>query len=149
MFSDRVQRAANSGNLDGVTTERRQPPALAQKFNAVAAKLAGHRILPLWALVRHRGRKSGKTYHTPIAVLGSTSDAVYIGLPWGRGTDWVRNLQAGGGTLAWKGQTFAVTEPAFVEKTEVLAGTSGLRREAARRLAMDDYLRLTVRPVGR
>ena len=132
-----------------MTTQKRQPPAFARNFNKVAAKLAGHRFLPLWALVRHRGRKSGKSYETPIAVVGSTSNAVYIGLPWGRRTDWVRNLETGGGTLAWKGRTFAVAEPAFVNKDEVLAEISGLRREVTRRWTLDDYLRLTLQPAGR
>ena len=127
-----------------MTTQNRRPPAFAQTFNKVAVKLAGHRILPLWALVQHRGRKSGKPYRTPIAVIGSTSKAVFIGLPWGRRTDWVRNLQAGGGTLAWKGRTFVIAETAFVDKDEVVAQASGLRREATRRMGMDDYLRLTL-----
>ncbi|NKQ59126.1 nitroreductase family deazaflavin-dependent oxidoreductase [Amycolatopsis sp. K13G38] len=129
-----------------MTTHKRTPPAFAQNFNKVAAKLAGHRFMPLWGLVRHRGRKSGKPYETPIAIIGSTADAVYIGLPWGRRTDWVRNLQAGGGTLAWKGRTFSIAEPAFVDKQRVLAETSGLRREVTRRWGLNDYLRLMVRP---
>lgn len=132
-----------------MSTRQRKPPAFARNFNKIAAKLAGHRFMPLWALVQHRGRKSGKPYQTPIAIIGSTSKTVYVGLPWGRRTDWIRNLEAGGGTLVWKGQTFAVAEPAFVTKHEVLAEASGLRRRVARRWAMDDYLRLTLQPIAR
>ncbi|MDQ0382615.1 nitroreductase family deazaflavin-dependent oxidoreductase [Amycolatopsis thermophila] len=131
-----------------MTIQNRRPPAFAQGFNKIAARLAGHRLVPLWALVQHRGRKSGRAYRTPIAIVGSTPSSVYIGLPWGRHTDWIRNLQAGGGTLVWKGQTFAVAEPAFAGKDEVLASTSGLRRELARRWPLQDYLRLTVQPAG-
>lgn len=94
--------------------------------------------------MQHQGRKSGKPYETPIAVVGSTSTAVYVALPWGRSTDWVRNLQAGGGMLAWKGQAFSIAASAFVNKDQVLAETSGLRHEVVRRCALDDYLRLTV-----
>jgi deazaflavin-dependent oxidoreductase (nitroreductase family) len=131
-----------------MTTRNRRPPAFARTANKAAAKLAGHRGLPLWALVQHQGRKSGKTYETPIAVVGSTTNAVYIALPWGRRTDWVRNLEAGGGTLAWKGHTFSVAASAFVDKDEVLSATSGLRREVTRRWALDDFLRLTLQPTG-
>ncbi|NIH80994.1 nitroreductase family deazaflavin-dependent oxidoreductase [Amycolatopsis viridis] len=131
-----------------MTTQNRRPPAAAKAFNKVAAKFAGHRLVPLWALVRHRGRKSGKPYQTPIAIVGATPDTVYIGLPWGRRTDWIRNLQAGGGTLVWKGQTFAVAEPVFAGKDEVLAKTSGLRHRIAQRWPLEDYLRLTLRPAG-
>src|SRR6059058_4813351 len=114
-----VQRVSNSGTVGSMTTQHRRPPAFTRHVNKVAAQLAGRRFLPLWALVRHRGRRSGAPYETPIAVVGSTSDAVYIGLPWGRRTDWVRNLQAGGGTLVWRGQTFTVAEPTFVTKAAV------------------------------
>ncbi|NIH84041.1 nitroreductase family deazaflavin-dependent oxidoreductase [Amycolatopsis granulosa] len=131
-----------------MTTQNRRPPAFAQAFNKVAVKFAGRRVAPLWALVRHRGRKSGKPYQTPIAIVGSTPGAVYIGLPWGRRTDWIRNLQEGGGTLVWKGRTFAVAEPAFTGKDEVLSHVSGLRRRLAQRWPMEDYLRLTLRPTG-
>lgn len=59
--------------------------------------------MPLWALVEYRGRKSGRSYTTPIAIVGFTPRSGYIALPWGRGTDWVRNLQAAGeGKLMWK-----------------------------------------------
>lgn len=131
-----------------MSTQKRQPPSFAKNFNKAAIKLAGHWFMPLWAVVQHRGRKSGKPYRTPIAIIGSTSKAVYIGLPWGRGTDWVRNIEAGGGTLAWKGKTFTVVESAFAGKDEVLAEISGLRRELTRRSTIEDYLRLTLQPAS-
>lgn len=127
-----------------MTTQQRRPPAFTRNINKVAAKVAGYRILPLWALVRHRGRKSSTPYQTPIAVIGSTTHLVYIGLPWGRHTDWVRNLRANGGTLVWKGQTCTVTELAFVDKAEALAQMPRLRRGVVRRWALNDYLRLTL-----
>lgn len=128
-------------------TEKRQPPRVARQLNKAAAKFAGHRFLPVWALVRHRGRKSGKPYDTPIAILGSTPEYVYIALPWGRGTDWVRNLQAAGeGSLAWKGQRFSVTEPAFVDKAEALAAAPAVRRRLAASWLPEEYLRLRLEP---
>lgn len=130
-----------------MSTEKPQLPRAARRLNKAAAKIAGRRFLPLWALVRHRGRKSGKPYETPIAILGSTPDGVYIALPWGRGTDWVRNLEAAGeGTLAWKGQTFGVTEPGVVDKAEALAAAPGVRRKLAARWMPEDCLRLRLQP---
>lgn len=132
-----------------MSTERRRPPRGARQVNKLAAKLAGHRILPLWALVKHRGRKSGRPYETPIAIVGSNSEAVYIALPWGRGTDWVRNLRAAeGGTLVWKGQMVAVSEPAFVNKDEALAAAPQVRRKVAGRWPVEDFLRLRLQPSG-
>ena len=93
-------------------------------------RLAGHRFFPLWAVVRHRGRVSGRSYDTPVAVMATPTTFV-IGLPWGRGTDWVRNVRhAGGCVIRWKGQEITCTEPTFVGKDVALAATHGLVRRA-------------------
>ena len=98
------------------------PPAGAKQFNKVAVRLAGHRILPVWAVLRHTGRSSGKSYATPVAVL-PTETTFVIGLPWGRGTDWVRNVRAAGGcTIRWKGHDFTCTDPTFVDQSVARRG---------------------------
>jgi deazaflavin-dependent oxidoreductase (nitroreductase family) len=52
--------------------------------------------LPPWAVIVHRGRRSGTEYHTP--VLAWRSDAtLYVVLFYGSGTQWVRNVLAAGG----------------------------------------------------
>lgn len=126
-----------------MATSARRPPAAAQKFNRVAVRVAGARFVPVWAAVEHRGRKSGKEYATPVAIAAATSGALYIGLPWGPGTDWVRNLQAaGGGTVRWKGTSYAVTEPTIVGSSEALAAANVVVRLIMTRWNMDHYLRL-------
>jgi deazaflavin-dependent oxidoreductase (nitroreductase family) len=125
-----------------MSNERRRPPQATRVFNKGAAKLAGTRAVPLWGLVIHRGRRSGKTYRTPVAVLDAES-VFYIALPWGRRTDWVLNLRAaGGGTLRWKGKTYAVTDPTYVDKDEVLTAITGVRRRMLERWPLEDALRL-------
>ena len=126
----------------------KRPPAAAQRFKRHAVRVAGSRLAPFWAAVEHRGRKSGKTYTTPVAIAVSTPDHLYIALPWGPGTDWVRNLQAaGGGTVRWKGVSGAVTEPAVVTAAEPLASAKPIRRRMLSRWKMDHFLRLR-RPRG-
>jgi deazaflavin-dependent oxidoreductase (nitroreductase family) len=91
-------------------------PAATKRFNKVAVHLAGHRYIPVWALLRHRGRKSRKPYATPVAVI-ATPTSFLIGLPWGRGTDWVRNVRAAGAcTIRWKGVDYQCTAPTFVDQ---------------------------------
>jgi deazaflavin-dependent oxidoreductase (nitroreductase family) len=120
------------------------PPASALKFNKVAVRLAGHRFFPLWAVVRHRGRVSGRPYDTPVAVMATPTTFV-IGLPWGRGTDWVRNVRhAGGCTVRWSGREITCTEPTFVGKDVALAAAPALvRRVIERRDMAGGYLQLT------
>ena len=68
-------------------------PAAAKYFNKVAIRLAGHRLFPVWAVLRHRGRKSGRQYAIPVAVI-PTETTFIIALPWGPETDWLRNVRA-------------------------------------------------------
>lgn len=123
------------------------PPAGARQFNKVAVRLAGHRFFPLWAVLRHTGRRSGRPYETPVAVV-PTASTFLIALPWGRGTDWVRNVRhADGCTIRWKGQEFTCTEPTFVGKDVALAASTGMLRRAIERQDFPHgFLQLTRAP---
>jgi len=105
------------------------PPATAKRFNKIVAlPLAGHRYLPVWAVLKHRGRKTGKEYAVPLAVI-PTDTTFIIALPWGRETDWVRNVRAAGRcTVRWKGSDYDCTEPRFVDTDVALAAARGLAR---------------------
>jgi hypothetical protein len=56
-------------------------------FNRFTMLLAGTRLLPLYGVLVHRGRRSGKTFRTPV-VVRPTNDGFIIPMPWGQGTDW-------------------------------------------------------------
>ena len=95
----------------------RKPPRWLLRASApVALALAGRRWFPLWAVVHHRGRRSGTEYDTPIAIVPTVaSDVVLIGLPWGPTTEWARNVQAAGGAvLSWRGRIEVADEPRIV-----------------------------------
>jgi len=110
------------------------PPAAAKPLNKVVVRLAGRRFLPLWAVLRHRGRKSGKQYAIPVAVI-PTETTFIIALPWGRGTDWVRNVRAAGrSTIRWKGADYECTDPTFVDKDVAAAAARGVTRRALQRM---------------
>lgn len=75
---------------------RSAPPRLVKLTSPIARKLAGRRWFPLWAVLRHRGRRTGHEYAIPVAVLVTPATFV-IGLPWGPTTNWVQNVLAAGG----------------------------------------------------
>ena len=110
------------------------PPRSVKTFNRFALLLAGRRLVPVWGVLRHRGRKSGREYSTPVAIIGSPG-AFFIGLPWGRDTDWVRNVRASGRcTVRLRGHEYECTQPEFVRKDVVLAAATGPLRTAVRRM---------------
>ena len=49
----------------------------------------------MWSIVEHVGRRSGKSYRTPVSIF-RTDDGVAVLLPYGTDTDWVRNVQGRG-----------------------------------------------------
>jgi len=66
------------------------------------------------SLIRHQGRRSGRSYETPIVPF-STEDGFVIGLPYGPSTDWVENVMAlGSAELIHDGQTHSLDRPEVV-----------------------------------
>lgn len=92
------------------------PRRLVNATAPIAKALAGRRGVPLWAVIRHRGRRSGAAYETPIAIVPTKDPSiVMIGLPWGRDTNWARNVMAAAGaSLRWKGREVTLTLPRIV-----------------------------------
>src|SRR5256712_6970844 len=85
--------------------------SLTRLVNRPAARIAGSRLLPFWSVVRHRGRRSGRTYATPVAAR-RTADGFAIPLAFGETADWCRNvIAAGGGGGRWGGREKPGTEP--------------------------------------
>src|SRR5262249_13779284 len=79
----------------------------ARLLNPIMRKLAGRRGLPLFAVVLHRGRRSGRLYATPVGAR-QTEDGFVIPLTFGEGSDWFKNVQAAGGcVIRWKGADYS------------------------------------------
>ncbi len=77
--------------------------------NRVAGLVAGH--MRGMAIVVHRGRRSGRTYRTPVSVF-EHGDSYRIALTYGRDVDWLKNILAAGEfELEVGGHTVTVVEP--------------------------------------
>ena len=71
------------------------------------------------ALVQHVGRRSGRTYVTPVTAHRS-GDTIIVPLPYGTQVDWLRNVQAAGsGVVKLENRSFVVDEPEVVPLTSV------------------------------
>jgi deazaflavin-dependent oxidoreductase (nitroreductase family) len=81
----------------------------------VVRVLAGRRWLPIWGVVHHRGRVSGRELAVPVAI--TTAPGLFvINLPWGAHTNWVRNvLAAGHCTIRWRGADHKADEPRIID----------------------------------
>jgi len=71
-------------------------------------------LVPPLAVVHHVGRKSGRTYRTPVLAFPSARGVV-IPMTYGRDVDWARNLvRAGGGAVEQMGRRVPVRSPRIV-----------------------------------
>jgi deazaflavin-dependent oxidoreductase (nitroreductase family) len=62
--------------------------------NRITRHIAGW--MPGFAIVIHTGRRSGRTFRTPVNAF-SGGDGYRIALTYGADSDWVRNVMASGG----------------------------------------------------
>lgn len=135
------------------TTERRETagPAPKPRFGGVLWRIsrltrpamlpiAGKRWNPIFAVVEHRGRRTGRVYRTPVAARRS-SNGFIIALAFGAQVDWCRNLVAsGGGTIQWRGDVYSVTAPERVDAVTVLSTFDPVQRLLLRIAGIDGYV---------
>jgi deazaflavin-dependent oxidoreductase (nitroreductase family) len=80
--------------------------------NRVTRPLAGW--LPGFAVVVHRGRRTGRRYRTPVNLFRS-GPLFVIALTYGPDRDWVKNvLAAGGCVVETRGVSMRLAEPRVV-----------------------------------
>lgn len=108
----------------------------------IALRVAETGLIPIWAVVRHRGRRSGKLYSTPIAIR-PTSDGFVLPLPWGEGTDWCRNLRAaGGGVVRFGGAEVEIDDPEIIDTADALPSFNVLMRPLVKSIGIKTFLRV-------
>lgn len=72
-----------------------------------------------WALITHNGRKTGKSYTTPVEAI-RVPGGVAVFLMYGRNTDWAKNLLAtGSGVILMEGKPFGLSDPRIVQLADI------------------------------
>jgi deazaflavin-dependent oxidoreductase (nitroreductase family) len=134
------------------STARKATPAPGPRFGGVlwrAARftspvtmpLAGKRWNPIFAVIEHRGRRSGRQYATPVAARRVAGGFV-ISLAFGAQVDWYRNLQAAGGTIRWRGDAYRVSRPERIDAASALTAFHPVQRLLLRIAGVDGYVRV-------
>ena len=114
--------------------------------NRISRPLAGR--IPWFALVVHRGRKSGTEYRTPVNAW-LDHETVIIALTYGPGTDWLKNLEAaGGGEVIASRTSYRVGPPALVGE-EGMKRMPAVARPILRAIDVDEFALLPLLTPGR
>jgi hypothetical protein len=138
--STRSQTEAPSPRFGGVLWH------LSRRTKHLALPFAGSRWNTVFAVVEHRGRRSGRLHRTPVAAR-RVADGFVISLAFGAQVDWNRNLGvAGGGTIQWRGDAYPVMAPELIGAPAGLAAFHPIQRLFLRMAGIDGYV--LVRDVG-
>jgi deazaflavin-dependent oxidoreductase (nitroreductase family) len=102
---------------DGVRETERERLGWRRAFsnlviNPLTRRFAGW--MPGFAILTTVGRKSGRTYHTPINVV-RRGDHYLFALTYGSDVQWLKNIMAAGGCVMWtRGRDVRLVEPELI-----------------------------------
>ena len=103
------------------------------------------------AQIRHVGRRSGKSYVTPVTAH-MHGDVLLIALTFGSQSDWSRNVRAAGGcSIRINGREYRATDPELLSREdagELITTMFGpAKRAGVRVLGIRQFMRLRLSPL--
>lgn len=115
---------------------------IARATTRLALPFAGKRWNPIFSIVRHTGRRSGRTYEAPVAAR-RLDDGFVLALAFGTGAQWYRNLvAAGGGVIRWRGVDHPVGAPTDIDVDQALAAFLPIQRAGLHAAHIGGYVRV-------
>ncbi len=123
------------------------PRALGRFNRRVTNRVLGPIVarLPWFGILEHTGRRTGRSYRTPVMLFGS-GDRRVIAMTYGPETEWARNVVAAGwATVVQRGRIVSIVGPSIVHDPARRAVPRPVRW-ALRLLGAADFLAFTVRP---
>src|SRR5436305_13004615 len=109
-------------------------------LNRLVTWIAGRRYVPLYVLLRHRGRRSGRAYATPVVGM-RVPGGFAIPMAFGEGADWYRNIvAAGGATIRQDGSEHHLVDPVTIDPDSAESPFPGWQRPVFRALGIRRFL---------
>lgn len=103
-------------------------------------------LVPPLAVVHHVGRKSGRSYRSPVVAF-PTAKGFVVPMTYGRDVDWARNLVAArGGEIERMGRRVAVRNPRIVGGDAAAPHLPAAVRPALRLANFPGYVLLDAAP---
>jgi deazaflavin-dependent oxidoreductase (nitroreductase family) len=138
--SVRAEMGRNDADAVGRTRMWRFRHAAARYVNPVMRRVAGK--LPAFGVLTHRGRKTGRTYRTPVNVF-RRGDVYVFFLTYGSDAQWVKNVIATGAcSLETRGRVVELAEPELITDPELRPAPPVVRFVEGRVAGATQYLRM-------
>lgn len=98
------------------------------------------------SVVRHVGRRSGRTFDTPVVAV-QHDDSFFIALPYGNRTDWLKNVvDKGSATIVTRGQTYEVDRPEIIAMADATGYFRPKEQRMQRQFHVESALRVRHQP---
>nr|WP_208382346.1 nitroreductase family deazaflavin-dependent oxidoreductase [Microbacterium ulmi] len=91
-----------------------------------------------FSFVRHVGRRSGRTFETPL-VLARVPDGFVAELTYGADVNWYRNIVAAGGEIGHRGRMHRIVSVENLDRDAGLRAFGGFRRILLRILRRHEF----------
>jgi deazaflavin-dependent oxidoreductase (nitroreductase family) len=109
-------------------------------LNRFVTRIAGKRYVPLYVLLRHRGRRSGRAHATPVVGM-RVPGGFAIPMAFGEGADWYRNIVAqGGATIRRQGTEHQLADPAAIDPDSASSPFPAWQKPVFRALGIRRFL---------
>ena len=118
----------------------------ARFVNPLVLLIAGRRWMPVVGILRHRGRRSGREYATPIG-MRPLGDGFVIPRTFSDNAAWYQNVKAAGeGRITYLGRHYRVVEPEVVDYATAKPAFPRYELAQFRLIGINEYMRLRVLP---
>jgi len=120
---------------------RRLVRAAARVVNPLVLRIAGRRHMPVVGVVHHLGRKTGRSYATPLGVRPATGDGFVMPLTFSEASQWYQNILAAGGcVITYRGADHTVAGPIVVDRATAGPAFPRYERLALRLIGINEFL---------
>jgi deazaflavin-dependent oxidoreductase (nitroreductase family) len=100
--------------------------------------------LPWFGVLHHQGRRSGRSYDTPLNAW-SDGSTVIVALTYGEDVDWLANARAGS-TMTLRGRDLALGPPSLVGADRGMARMPAVARPLLAAIGVDRFALFPILP---
>ena len=119
---------------------------LARFINPITLLVAGRSWMPIVGVIRHRGRRSGRLYATPLG-MRRLGDSFFMPRTFSENAAWYLNVKAAGSCVVmYKGHDYTLVEPEVVDYATAAPAFPRYELWQFRLVGITEYLRMRVAP---
>ena len=121
----------------------------ARFINPITLLIAGRSWMPIVGVIRHRGRRSGRMYATPLG-MRPLGDSFYMPRTFSDNAAWYLNVKAAGWcVVTYMGHDYTLVGPEVVDYATAAPAFPRYELWQFRLVGISEYLRMRVAPAKR